>query len=224
MQSVLVAQVTGTQVQTDGPGVQVSGVVVTVPSGATIPPPEHVAPSAWQVSGAGQSATVLHACGLATQTGVPVCGGGVSHVVFAGHAGAIVGIISITQSKSALGQSATVAQTIGLGSQMPVMGVGTGSGVGTDMGGSSPASGPGRGAAPPSVAGTGGLVGGVAVVAQLVPDAQVLAVAAPAPELAVLPPAPPVPTLAPPVTGPAPTLVAPPVAAPVPATACPKEH
>ena len=202
-----------------------SPVVITVPSGATIPPPEHVAASAWQVSGAGQSAAVLHACGLATQVPVvPVCGGGVSHLVFAGHAGAMVGIMSITQSKSTLGQSATLVQTMGLGAQMPVMGVGTGSGIGTGVGSNSPASGPGRGAAPPSVAGTGGLVGGVAVVAQLVPDAQVLPVAAPAPGLIVLPPAPAVPTLAPPVTGPAPTLVAPPVAAPVPATACPKEH
>ncbi len=38
-QSLSVTHVTGTQVHTDGPGVQVSPVVVTVPSGALVAPP-----------------------------------------------------------------------------------------------------------------------------------------------------------------------------------------
>ena len=220
--------VTGAQVQTDGPGVQVSPVVVTVPSGATLAPPEQVAPSAWQVRGAGQSAAVLHACTLGLQVPVVlVCGGGVGHFVSAGQVGAMVGIGSITQSKSALGQSATLVQTMGLGSQTPVVGMGTGSGVGTGVGGKGLTS----GAAPASVAGTGGLLGGVAVVAQLVPAGQ---------GFATLPPAPPVPSPALPVAAPVPMLVAPPSGAtpavpgvalttplpvlPVPDTAYPRTH
>ena len=152
--------------QTDGPGGQVSGMVVMVPSGPTLAPPEQVAPSAWQVRGAGQSVAALHACTLGLQVPVVlVCGGGVGHFVSAGQVGAMVGITSGTQSKSALGQSATLVQTMGLGSQTPVVGMGTGSGVGTGVGGKGLTS----GAAPASVAGTGGLLGGVAVVAQLVP-------------------------------------------------------
>jgi hypothetical protein len=73
---------------------------------------------------------VLHACALALQVPVvAICGGGASHCVFTGQLGAMVGIIMfITQSKSALGQSATVMQTMGLGSQIPVTGTGTVSG------------------------------------------------------------------------------------------------
>jgi hypothetical protein len=66
---------------------------------------------------------------LATQVPVvAICGGGASHFVFTGQLGAMVGTMSITQSKSPLGQSATVMQTMGLGSQIPVTGTGTGSG------------------------------------------------------------------------------------------------
>jgi hypothetical protein len=128
-QSLLVVHVTGSQEQTDVPGVQVHGSAVTVPSGATTPPPVHPPDRAWQVSGAKQSSAVLHACALATQVPVvAICGGGASHFVFTGQLGAMVGTMSITQSKSPLGQSATVMQTMGLGSQIPVTGTGTGSG------------------------------------------------------------------------------------------------
>jgi hypothetical protein len=125
-------QVTGSQEQTDS-GVQVSGIVVTVPSGPTAAPPLHVALSVRQVSGAGQSVAVLHACALATQVPVEAGCDGVGQVVFAGQLGAMVGIKLGTQSKSALGQSATVEQGI---SQVPVIGVGSGAGGnGPDSGG-----------------------------------------------------------------------------------------
>lgn len=192
-----------------------SPVVVTVPSGPTDAPPEHDEYSAWQVSGAGQSAAVLQACGLATQVPVVLaCGGGASHFVFAAQVGAMVGMRSMTQSKSALGQSATLVQTMGLGSQIPVVGVGTGSGMGTGVGGNDAASGLAGRAAPASVAGTEGvLVGGLAVVTQLLPAGQVVPEAAPAPGFATLPPAPPVPSLALPVAAPVPILIAPPTGA-----------
>ena len=223
-------QFTGAQVQTDGPGVQVSGVVVTIPSGPALPPPEHVAPSAWQTSGAGQSAAAPQARTLGLQVPVvPICGGGVGHFVSAGQGAAMVGMTSITQSKSALGQSVTLVQTMGLGSQIPV--VGTGCGTETAVGGNGVTSGLAGGAAPASVAGTGGLLGGVAIVAQLVPDGQ---------GFATLPPAPPIPSPALPVATPVPILVAPPIAAlpavpgveltapppllPVPVTAYPRRH
>jgi hypothetical protein len=100
--------------------------MVTVPSGDTEPPPEHAVYWASQVRGAEQSAAVLHACFLATQIPVVLEGNdGSGHVVFAAQVGAMVGIMSITQSKSALGQSTTVVQGI---SQVPVTGMGSGAG------------------------------------------------------------------------------------------------
>jgi hypothetical protein len=70
---------------------------------------------------------MLHACGLAAQ--VPVVlgwGAGVGHFMFGAQAGVATGIMSMTQSKSTLGQSATLVQTIGFGSQTPVALVGGG--------------------------------------------------------------------------------------------------
>lgn len=49
-----------------------------------------------------------------------VCGGGVSHFVFAGQAGADTAIVSFTHSKSD-GQSAALVHTIGVGSHVPVI-------------------------------------------------------------------------------------------------------
>jgi hypothetical protein len=122
----LVVQVTGSQEQTDGPGVHVSGIFVTVPSGPTDALPEHMVYWASQVRGAEQSAAVLHACILATQIPVVLEGNdGAGHVVFAGQVGAMVGIMFGAQSKSTLGQSATVVQGI---SQVPVTGMGSGAG------------------------------------------------------------------------------------------------
>lgn len=114
--------------QTVGPGVQVAGIVVTVPSGPTDPPLEQDEDPAWQVRGAGQSAAVVHARTLARQVPVVLGGaGGVPHVVPAAQVGVAIGREFITQSKSALGQSRTVVQSTGLGSQTPVTtGVGSG--------------------------------------------------------------------------------------------------
>ena len=107
-----------------------------------------------------------------------------------------------TQSKSVLGQSAAVVQIMGLGSQMPVTGVGTGSG------GNTPASGVN---AKPASTGIGSSVGGGGTSTQLLPLGQELPTTPPA--LATLPPAPPVPLSRLPVAAPDPTLVAPPVGA-----------
>ena len=116
--------------QTEGPEVQLSVVEFTIPSAPTDPPPEQIEYSAWQINGAGQSATVLHACSLATQVPlVPVCGVEVVHPLAEEQVGPLVSAVSITQSKSALGQSATLVQTMGLASQVPVAtGAGTGGG------------------------------------------------------------------------------------------------
>jgi hypothetical protein len=201
-------------VQTDGPGVQGSVVVVTIPSGPIPAAPEHLPGWAWQINGGGQSAVVLHSCGLAAHVPVLLVGGfGTSHVVvLAGHAGTGIAMRSGTQSKSALGQSAAVLQESW---QVPAT-----IGVGAGTGGSGLGAGITRGPAPASVAGPDGVwVGGDAVEAQLPPAEQTLPVAAPVPGLATLPPAPPVPSLA---LG-APMLVAPP-AAPIPATVVPGTH
>jgi hypothetical protein len=138
---------------------------------------------AWQTSGVGQSAAVLHACGLATQ--VPLLPGwyaGVGHFMFGAQAGVATGIMSITQSKSTLGQSATLVQTIGFGSQTPVTLVGGGL-VSTGNPASETANGTG---APASTARTGG----ADAEPQLVPSGlrQGLSVTVPVPELPTLPP------------------------------------
>jgi hypothetical protein len=192
----------GTQVQTNGPGVQVVGMVVTTPSGPAEPPPEQAEYSAWQVNGTGQSAAVLHARSLATQVPL-VCGTGGPHDTSAGQVGPLGGTATIRQSKSALGQSATLAQTMGLGSQIPVT-----AGVGTGMGGS----GFGCGATPASAEGTGALVGGLVTDPQFTPAGQTIPVAPPAPSLPV------------PETAPDPTLVAPPTGGLASATTCATAH
>jgi hypothetical protein len=201
-QSLSAAQAAGSQVHTSGPGVQTSGLVVTTPSGPTEPPPEQDVYWAWQVSGAGQSAAAVHARILATQVPVVLAGGGgkgtgVVHFTPAGQVGSMagVGMASSTQSKSALGQSATVAQTMGLGSQVPV-GDG-GGGWGATMCAGTPSGGLGEGAAPASA---GGAVG---------PDEGIVMQVLPAGHVPRLPPAPPPPEG--PVVVPVPTLVAPPV-------------
>jgi hypothetical protein len=117
---------------------------------------------------------------LATQVPVlPVCGIGTEHFAFGGQAETGAGT-AITQSKSALGQSATLVQTIGLGSQTPVILVVGGGLVST----ATPASGPEK--EPASTARTGG----VATEPQLVPSVarQGPPAAVPVPELPTLPP------------------------------------
>ena len=108
-------------------------------------------------------------------------------------------MVSTTQAKSALGQSATVEQGI---SQVPVIGVGTGSGD------NSPES--GDGTAPASGPGTGTVSGGKTC-PQLIPFGQELPTAPP--PLATLPPAPPLPSSAVLGVPPDEMLVAPPVEA-----------
>jgi hypothetical protein len=112
-------------VQTLLPSVQVVGREVTTPSGPTEPPPEQIPPWDLHSRGAGQSADEAQARGTARHVPVSlVCGGGgVAHDASPRQGGLVDVIQAFSHSKSA-GQSAVLVHTIGVASQVPVLGTG----------------------------------------------------------------------------------------------------